>query len=78
MTISNVIPLHSTEASRSEVLARIVRARLLLAQLGVSKDEAVSEALAALDERLADVAGMVLGEVRDIEIERKRKWLTEL
>jgi hypothetical protein len=61
---AQIIPLHSTEASRSECLARIVRARLLLAQLGVSKDEAVSEAWRALDERLAVMAGMVLGEVR--------------
>jgi hypothetical protein len=57
-------PHPATEAVRSEVLTRIVRARLLLAQLGVSKDEAVSEAWRALDERLADVAGMVLGEAR--------------
>jgi hypothetical protein len=61
---AQIIPLHSTEASRSECLTRIVRARLLLAQLGVSKDEAVSEAWRALDERLADVAGMVLGDGR--------------
>jgi hypothetical protein len=60
---AQIIPLHSTEASRSECLARIVRARLLLADVKIAGDEAVSEAREQLDARLASLAGMV-GETR--------------
>jgi hypothetical protein len=50
----------STEASRSECLTRIVRARLLLTGIAIRNDEAVTEALAALDARLVEIAGRVM------------------
>jgi hypothetical protein len=56
---AQIIALHPAAAVRSEVLARIVRARLLLADVRIAGDEAVSEALEQLDARLGELAGMV-------------------